>query len=193
MLVFLCGVPLFSLYGTKWMCEVGFIPFEIGSIRGFLRSVVIAVLAVSSAVCVFSYLHGKSSASASFSLPFSRKTIFRSHALAGWILSVTPVITAGILFAVTFLIKIKSGRLILYANNPPDVRLSYFEVLMMMLIWTFALLIIVTFTYCACVLAGSNQRNSLYAYSAGAAFQRYRTGCSVLCKSVYDSVSERTA
>ncbi len=153
MLVFLCGVPLFSLYGTKWMCEVGFIPFEIGSIRGFLRSVVIAVLAVSSAVCVFSYLHGKSSASASFSLPFSRKTIFRSHALAGWILSVTPVITAGILFAVTFLIKIKSGRLILYANNPPDVRLSYFEVLMMMLIWTSALLIIVTFTYCACVLA----------------------------------------
>lgn len=153
MLVFLCGVPLFSLSGKKWMGEVGFIPFEIESLRGFLQAVVIAFLAVSSAVCVFSCLHGKSSASASFSLPFSRKTIFRSHALAGWILSVTPVITAGILFAVTFLIKIKSGRLILYANNPLGVHLSYLEVLMMLLIWTSALLIIVTFTYCACVLA----------------------------------------
>lgn len=142
-----------SLSGKKWIGEVGFIPLEIESIRGILQSAVIAVLAVSSAICVFSYLHGKSSASASFSLPFSRKTMFRSHALSGWILSVRPVIAAGILFAVTFLIKIKSGSLILYANNPPAVRLSYFEVLMMMLLWTSALLIIITFTYCACVLA----------------------------------------
>lgn len=83
-----------------------------------IQIALISVSAISAAASVFSYLHGKASSVFVHGLPFSRKTLFRSHAFAGWLLAVFPIVISGLCFIVVCALQTASGKEII---ESPDV------------------------------------------------------------------------
>ncbi len=115
-----------------------------------IQIALISVSAISAAASVFSYLHGKASSVFVHGLPFSRKTLFRSHAFAGWLLAVFPIVISGLCFIVVCALQTASGKEII---ESPDVYIpiSYVDYY---LDWTLSALIAVTFVYALALLAG---------------------------------------
>ncbi len=72
--------------------EIAGLIYSFNNMESFTYMWIAAVIPIASALCCFHYLHRVNEVSAYHSLPVTRKDLFLGHAIAGYLLSVVPVI-----------------------------------------------------------------------------------------------------